>query len=67
MLEIVKYGTNKYGVWIIGHLTYDCLEFIDIFSTNIKDESVLKDKTQLKPKKFKISRYKGKLSYYLEF
>lgn len=56
MLEIIKYGTSKYGVWIIGHLKYDGMEIIDIFNTNLKDESVLKDKTNIKIKTFKITR-----------
>lgn len=67
MLEIVKYGTSKYGVWILGHLKYDGLDFYDIFNTNIKNEDELKDKTVLKPKLFKISRYKGKINFNLEF
>lgn len=60
MLEILKYGSNKYGVWIIGILKYKGLEFKDIFSTNIKDESELVDKTNLEVKNIKISRNRQK-------
>ena len=68
MLEIIKYGTSKYGVWIVGHLKFEGLEIIDIFSTNLKDESFLKDKTNIKPKLFKILRNKNKqLIFNLEF
>lgn len=59
MLEVIKYGSNKYGVWVIGHLRYDGLEFIDIFNTNLKDESFFKDKTSVKVKLFKIQRNKN--------
>lgn len=69
MLEIIKYGTSRYGqVWIVGHLKYDGLDFYDIFNTNLKDESVLKDKTTIKPKLFKISKNKNKqIVFTLEF
>lgn len=68
MLEIVKYGSNKYGVWVIGHLKYQDVEFVDIFNTNIKDEDFFKDKTQVKPKKLKISKNKNKqIVFNLEF
>lgn len=68
MLEIIKYGTSKYGVWIIGHLKYEGLDIIDIFNTNIKKEDDLKDKTNIKPKLFKISRNRNKqLVFSLEF
>ena len=68
MLEIIKYGTSQYGVWVVGHLKYEGLDILDIFNTNIKDESDLKDKTSLKPKLFKITRNRNKqLVFYLEF
>lgn len=68
MLEIVKYGTSKYGCWVIGHLKYQDLEIIDIFNTNIKDESYFADKTSIKPKKIKISKNKNKqIVFSLEF
>lgn len=68
MLEIIKYGTSKYGVWILGHLKYEGLDFYDIFSTNLSSEDSLKDKTTLKPKLFKISRSRqGKILFSLEF
>ena len=68
MLEIIKYGTSKYGVWIIGHLKYEGFEIIDIFSTNLKDEEVLKDKTSIRPKLFKITRNRNKnIVFNLEF
>ena len=68
MLEVIKYGSNKYGVWVIGHLKYDGFEFVDIFNTNLKDEEYFKDKTNVKPKLFRISRNKNKqLVCYLEF
>ena len=68
MLEIIKYGTSKYGVWIVGHLKFEGLDIIDIFNTNIKDENILKDKTNIKPKLFKISRNRNKqLVFNLEF
>lgn len=68
MLEIIKYGTSKYGVWVLGHLKYEGLEFVDIFNTNLKDESFFKDKTTIKPKLFKISRSKNKnIIFSLEF
>ena len=68
MLEIIKYGTSKYGVWVLGHLKYDGLEFIDIFNTNLKDESYFKDKTSAKPKLFKISKNRSKqIVFTLEF
>lgn len=68
MLEIIKYGTSKYGVWVVGHLKYEGLEFIDIFSTNLPNEDVLKDKTTIKPKLFKISRNRQKqIVFELEF
>ena len=68
MLEIIKYGTSKYGVWVIGHLKYEGLDIIDIFNTNIKKEEELKDKTNLKPKLFKITRNRNKqIVFNLEF
>ena len=67
MLEIIKYGSNKYGVWVIGNLKYDGFEVLDIFNTNIKDEEYFKDKTSIKPKKFKISRRNNKIIFSLEF
>ena len=68
MLEIIKYGTSKYGVWIVGHLKFEGLDILDIFNTNIKDENLLKDKTTIKPKLFKISRNRNKnLVFNLEF
>lgn len=69
MLEIIKYGTSQYGnVWIIGSLKYNEFEVLDLFNTNLKDESVLKDKTTIKPKKFKISKNKNKqIVFTLEF
>lgn len=68
MLEIIKYGTSKYGVWIVGHLKYEGLDILDIFNTNLKDEESLKDKTNIKPKLFKITRNRNKqLVFNLEF
>ena len=67
MLEIIKYGTSKRGVWVIGTLQYQGLEVTDIFNTNLKDEEELKDKTSVKPKKFKISRRFDKIVFSLEF
>ena len=68
MLEIVKYGTSKYGVWVLGHLKYEGLDFYDIFNTNLKDETLLKNSTTLKVKLFKISRNRnGKIVFSLEF
>lgn len=68
MLEVIKYGSSKYGVWVIGHLKYDGLEFIDIFNTNLKDEEFFKDKTNVKPKMFKITRNRNKqIVFNLEF
>lgn len=69
MLEIIKYGTSKYGrVWIIGSLKYQGFEILDLFNTNLTDESVLKDKTNIKFKTFKISRNRdGKILFNLEF
>lgn len=69
MLEIVKYGTSKYGgCWVIGHLNYQEFEVLDIFNTNITDENFFKDKTTIKVKKFKISRNRNKeIKFYLEF
>ena len=68
MLEIIKYGTSKYGVWIVGHLKYEGLDILDIFNTNLKDESSLKDKTNIKPKLFKITRNRNKqIVFNLEF
>lgn len=68
MLEIIKYGTSKYGVWVLGHLKYQEFEVIDIFNTNIKDESYFKDKTSIKPKLFKISKNrKHEVVFTLEF
>lgn len=69
MLEIIKFGTSKYGkVWIIGCLKYQEIEVFDLFNTNLTDESTLKDKTNVKVKKFKISRNRdGKILFNLEF
>ena len=69
MFEIVKYGTSKFGnCWVLGHLHYQEFEIIDIFNTNIDDENYFKDKTNIKVKKFKISRNKtGKIVFSLEF
>lgn len=68
MLEIIKYGTSKYGVWVVGNLKYDGFELLDIFNTNLKDENVLKDHTSVKIKKLKISKDKNyKIHFYLEF
>lgn len=69
MLEIIKYGTSKYGrVWIIGCIKYQGFEVLDLFNTNLTDESVLKDKTNIKFKTFKISRNRdGKILFNLEF
>ena len=68
MLEIIKYGSSKYGVWVVGHLKYEGLDLLDIFNTNLKDESVLQDKTTLKVKLLKITRAKnGKIQFALEF
>lgn len=68
MLEVLKFGSNKYGVWVIGHLNYQELEITDIFNTNLKDTSILKEKDIIKIKKFKISRSKNKnLVFSLEF
>lgn len=70
MLEIIKFGTSQYGkVWVIGNLKYQGFEVIDLFNTNLTDESYFKDKTDVKPKKFKISRSSktGKIIFTLEF
>lgn len=68
MLEVIKYGTNKYGVWVVGHLKFEGLDIMDIFNTNLKDESVLKDSTTLKPKLIKISKNKHyQIVFNLEF
>ena len=69
MLEIIKYSTYKYGrVWIIGSLKYQGFEILDLFNTNLTDESVLNDKTNIKFKTFKISRNRdGKILFNLEF
>lgn len=67
MLEIIKYGTSKFGVWVIGSLKYEGFEVVDIFNTNLKDEDFFKDKTSIKPKKFKISRRNNKIIFSLEF
>lgn len=69
MLEIIKFGTSKFGkVWIIGSLKYQEIEVFDLFNTNLTDESTLKDKTNVKVKKFKISRNRdGKILFNLEF
>lgn len=68
MLEIIKYGTSKYGVWVIGNLEYQEFSILDIFNTNIKDENFFKDKTQVKVKKFKVSKNKDKkIIFTLEF
>lgn len=68
MLEIIKYGQNTHGVWVIGHLKYEGLDILDIFNTNLKSEDDLKDKTTLKPKLFKITRNRnGVIRFNLEF
>lgn len=69
MLEIIKYGFTKKGkAWVVGHLCFEGLEIIDIFNTNIIDESILKDKTKVKPKLFKIYRTDDKqIHFFLEF
>lgn len=68
MLEVIKYGTSKYGIWVIGHLKFQDLEIIDIFNTNIKDENYFKDNLSAKPKKIKISKNKAKqIVFTLEF
>lgn len=69
MLEIIKYGTSQYGkVWVIGSLKYDVFEVLDLFNTNLTDESLLKDKTTVKVKKFKITRNRDKkIIFNLEF
>lgn len=68
MLEIIKYGTSKFGCWVVGHLKYQEIEIIDIFNTNIKDESFFKDKTTIKPKLVKISKNRNKqIVFSLEF
>lgn len=68
MLEVIKYGTSKYGVWVIGHLKFPDLEIIDIFNTNIKDESFFINNQSPKPKKIKISKNRQKqIVFTLEF
>jgi len=69
MLEILKYGTSKYGqCWVIGTVKYQGFELMDIFNTNISDENFFSDKTELKIKKFKISRDRNKnIKFSLEF
>lgn len=70
MLEIIKYGTSKFGdCWVIGNLKYEGFEVSDLFNTNIKDENFFKDKTTIKVKKIKVSRNsKSKLiRFTLEF
>ena len=68
MLEVIKYGSSKYGVWVIGHLKFQDLEIIDIFNTNIKDENYFKDNLSPKPKKIKISKNRQKqIVFTLEF
>lgn len=68
MLEIIKYGSSKYGVWVVGRLQYQEFEILDIFSTNIKEEEFFKDKTSIKPKKVKILKNKNKqVIFSLEF
>lgn len=68
MLEVIKYGSNKYGVWVVGHLKYNGIDIFDIFNTNIKDESELKDRPTLKPKEIKISKDKNyRIVFRLEF
>lgn len=68
MLEVIKYGTSKYGVWVLGHLKFNGLDIIDIFNTNLTNEDIFKDNTSLKPKLFKISRNRNKnIVFSLEF
>lgn len=69
MLEIIKYGSSKYGCWVLGTLKVGDLEIKDIFNTNIDDEEFFKDKTSCKVKKVKISRNSNKKYHvlYLEF
>ena len=68
MLDVIKFGTSKYGVWVIGHLKLQDLEIIDIFNTNIKDENYFRDNLSLIPKKIKISKNRQKqIVFTLEF
>lgn len=69
MLEIIKYGTSKYGrCWVVGHVVFNGLEIIDIFNTNITDEDFFKNKTNIKVKKIKISKNQHKqIVFSLEF
>lgn len=68
MLEVIKYGTSKYGVWVIGNLQFQGIDIIDIFNTNIKDENYFKDNLKPIPKKIKISKNKQKqIVFTLEF
>lgn len=68
MLDVTKFGTSKYGVWVIGSLKYQDLEINDIFNTNLKDENYFNDNLNPKPKKIKISRNKQKqIVFSLEF
>lgn len=68
MLEVIKYGTSKYGVWVIGNLKFQGIDIIDIFNTNIKDENYFKDNLSPIPKKIKISKNKAKqIVFTLEF
>lgn len=68
MFEIIKYGKNQYGVWVVGHYVDGKLDFFDVFNTNIKDENYFKDKTNLPVKKFKITRNRNKqIVFSLEF
>lgn len=36
--NLKKQGSNDYGIWVIGTLTYQGFEFTDLFSTNLKSE-----------------------------
>lgn len=68
MLDVIKYGTSKYGVWVIGNLKFQDLDIIDIFNTNIKDENYFRDNLNPKPKKIKISKNRQKqIVFTLEF
>ena len=68
MLEIIKVGTSKYGkVWVVGTAHYNGLDIIDIFNTNLTDEKILENQTEVKIKKFVISRNKaGVIKFYLD-
>ena len=55
-------------LFFIGCIKYQGFEVLDLFNTNLTDESVLKDKTNIKFKTFKISRNRdGKILFNLEF